>query len=333
MHIKKSLINLKNRLSKTKYVKLILKFYKVDTVVICFHRVLDDNNFINQKRPDNNLVVSKSIFEKQIQYITKNFKPITIGNIFNDNSLTEKKIVITFDDGYKDNIVNALPILKKYNCPAIIYVTTGFLDNNNTAWWLKVWDIILNCKEIYFQKKKINLNNIVEKKKAYLFFTKKFYNMNIRDINKSIDEINHLKTVFDSNKTDDFISLSDLKKLNLDELIDIGCHTHMHQNLKILTQSDLYNEISTSKNILEESLNKKIKHFSIPFGTKKTYSSKVIKTLDKFGFETIVTTNHDIFNKKKKLIPRIGIGNEDLDEKLHSKLIGFDSLINKLLKR
>ncbi len=154
MHIKKSLINLKNRLSKTKYVKLILKFYKVDTVVICFHRVLDDNNFINQKRPDNNLVVSKSIFEKQIQYITKNFKPITIGNIFNDNSLTEKKIVITFDDGYKDNIVNALPILKKYNCPAIIYVTTGFLDNNNTAWWLKVWDIILNCKEIYFEKKK-----------------------------------------------------------------------------------------------------------------------------------------------------------------------------------
>ena len=60
MHIKKSLINLKNRLSKTKYVKLILKFYKVDTVVICFHRVLDDNNFINQKRPDNNLVVSST---------------------------------------------------------------------------------------------------------------------------------------------------------------------------------------------------------------------------------------------------------------------------------
>ena len=233
----------------------------------------------------------------------------------------------------KDNIINALPLLRKYNCPAIIYVTTGFLDNHNTAWWLKVWDIILNCKEIYFDKKKINLNNIVEKRRAYFFFKNKFHNMNIREINKSIDKINHDKIIYDHNNKDDFISLNDLKKLNLDELIDLGCHTHMHQNLKILSETELFNEISISKNILEECLNKKIKHFSIPFGTKKTYSSEVIKTLNKFGFETIVTTNHDIFNKKKKLIPRIGIGNEDTDEKLHSKLIGFDSLINKLLNR
>ncbi len=91
MRIKKSLRNLKNKLSKTKYVNLILKLFKVDTVVICFHRVIDDDNFMNQKRPDNNLVVSKSIFEKQIKYIAENFKPISISNIFSDYSLSKKK--------------------------------------------------------------------------------------------------------------------------------------------------------------------------------------------------------------------------------------------------
>ncbi|MAV56498.1 MAG: hypothetical protein CMI79_03090 [Candidatus Pelagibacter sp.] len=82
----------------------------------------------------------------------------------------KKKIVITFDDGYKDNIINALPLLRKYNCPAIIYVTTGFLDNHNTAWWLKVWDIILNCKEIYFDKKKNKFKQYCREKKSLLFF-------------------------------------------------------------------------------------------------------------------------------------------------------------------
>ena len=53
----------------------------------------------------------------------------------------------------------------------------------------------------------------------------------------------------------------------------------MHQNLKILNKDELYEEIYKSKKILENNLNKKIEHFSIPFGTKNAFSSETDKIM------------------------------------------------------
>ena len=118
-----------------------------------------------------------------------------------------------------------------------------------------------------------------------------------------------------------------------EDLIEIGCHTHYHQNLNILNEEETTNEIKTSKDILEKILKKKINHFSIPFGTKETYSNKTINIIASQGFKTNVTTNYDLFKKNNILkIPRIGIGNNDIENRLNSKLIGLDSLINKLFR-
>ena len=79
---------------------------------------------------------------------------------------------------------------------------------------------------------------------------------------------------------------------------------------------------------------KSVNHFSIPFGTKHSFSDKTIRLLKNFDFKTIVSTEHGNFNKKKLFrIPRIGIGNNDLETSLYSKAIGFDSFINKILKK
>ena len=157
---------------------------------------------------------------------------------------------------------------------------------------------------------------------------------------KQSDQISLLKKVKENldkipfDKKDEFLSSNDLIKLDESNLIEIGCHTHNHQNLKILDDNELYREISESKLILEKILKKKINHFSIPFGTKKSFSKKTINLLKKFNFKTIVTTKHGNFNKKKLFeIPRIGIGNKDLEASLYSKALGFDSFINKIFNR
>ncbi|MAN77760.1 MAG: hypothetical protein CML24_11350 [Rhizobiales bacterium] len=51
-------------------------------------------------------------------------------------------IVLTFDDGYRDNLVHALPILRKHAAPFTLYIPTGLIDGVGLVWWQALEDII-----------------------------------------------------------------------------------------------------------------------------------------------------------------------------------------------
>lgn len=44
-------------------------------------------------------------------------------------------VCVTLDDGYLDNMTEALPVFRKYNCPFCIYMTSSFADSDATCWW------------------------------------------------------------------------------------------------------------------------------------------------------------------------------------------------------
>lgn len=332
MKNKKVIRKIVNFLSKKNLTRILLKKLNNGTVFLNYHRVISNNDFKKNDRPNDDLIVSESVFEDQIKFLTNNFNVISINDLNKDLKL-EKKIIITFDDGYLDNYQIALPILRKYNCPAIVYIATSFLNNKNFPWWLKIWKVIENNQFIIFDKKKFDISNKSSKIKIYNFFCRKFFLLKKSEqvifLNK-IKYNNELK----ENYNKDFLHTEDLLKLSKDNLIDIGCHSHYHQNLKILDETELINDITQSKLLLEKITGNRIIHFSIPFGTKDAFSEKTIEILKELNFKTIVTTNHGNFDKKElSKIPRIGIGNNDLGNTLFSKAIGFDGFVNKILKR
>jgi len=81
----------------------------------------------------NSLRVSPKAFEAQIAYLAKEgWHSFTMSEAFEKrHNLPLKSVVITFDDGYRDNLVNALPILEKYGFKATIYLVN---DRHNRDW-------------------------------------------------------------------------------------------------------------------------------------------------------------------------------------------------------
>jgi len=63
-------------------------------------------------------------------------------------------MVLTFDDGYRNNITHALPILRRYNAPATFFVPTGFLDNPRPFWWDRL-DYALQQCNVHGRKVKV----------------------------------------------------------------------------------------------------------------------------------------------------------------------------------
>jgi len=76
--------------------------------------------------------VSLKNFEKQIAYLSKSgYTSYTLSQMIEKReNLAQKNVVITFDDGYRDNLTNALPILKKYNFKATIFIVIDRFDND-----------------------------------------------------------------------------------------------------------------------------------------------------------------------------------------------------------
>lgn len=78
------------------------------------------------------LSVSPKRFESHLKYLDENFEVIRLEDlvegIVNDRDMSGK-VSITFDDGHKDNIVSAFPILEKYDMKATFYITVDYIED------------------------------------------------------------------------------------------------------------------------------------------------------------------------------------------------------------
>lgn len=84
------------------------------------------------------LCVTPECFEKHLQFLKKKYKILPLSELSKrlvDRTLKGDEVAITFDDGYRDNLINALPLLEKYDIPATIFITTGLLGKVASFEW------------------------------------------------------------------------------------------------------------------------------------------------------------------------------------------------------
>ena len=95
--------------------------------ILYYHRINDIQN-------DRHLLcVTPENFEQQLKILKRNYNILRFED---DWSQTDRdSIVITFDDGYMDNLTYALPILEREEVPAAVFVSTGNMKKNCELWW------------------------------------------------------------------------------------------------------------------------------------------------------------------------------------------------------
>lgn len=133
-------MSLKKQIRNFIYFFLNLIPKQTGASILMYHSV-DENNFLFNVYPKD--------FEKQMQYLNDNkYNVIKLADlaqkIINKQKIELKTVVLTFDDGYKNNYENALPVLKKYGFPATMFLATSYIGQNIPDYPLE----ILNWQEI-----------------------------------------------------------------------------------------------------------------------------------------------------------------------------------------
>ena len=101
--------------------------------VLLYHRV-------ENLETSYSIIVSERNFEDQLKYICSNYKVLRCDEDW--SGVDRKSVALTFDDGYVDFYTKTYPLLKKYNVPATVFISTGGIDNDNEFWWDELENII-----------------------------------------------------------------------------------------------------------------------------------------------------------------------------------------------
>ncbi len=322
------------------WVENLARGYKGLAMCLSYHRVHPISKKENFFHPNLSLIVTPEMFEEQMAFISKNYNCLNIYQAIDHLSkdmLPENTVIVTFDDGYKDNITYALPILKKFNVPAEIYITTGFPDKTCDLWWYELEHLLRELDYLSFEWNNKHyswdLKRLELKYEAYRDIRTLFVTSSL-DNQKVLLEILRSSNNDSSFTTEDYsMSWEDIIELGRDPLIAIGAHTISHPSLSQLTDEDVYKEMKGSKDRLEEMLKHPIETFSYPFGSSVEADRRVSLIAEKIGYKCALACMYGHIRREHKdhpySIPRIPITFYDTMPRFKVKLSGIYAMIRQ----
>ena len=230
-------------------------------------------------------------------------------------------VCITFDDGYRDLMQWAYPLLKKYQMPFALYIPTSFPDRLGELWWVALEAVIaqnnrigllINGKDQFF-----DCRTVKDKRELYDAIYQYLRSM------KSEDELRHVVRDLAARHRVDMAALcrdlcmdwQQIIELAADPLVTIGAHTVNHKMLKKMTdESAVRAEMEMSRTVLEAALGKRPQHLAYPVGDPTSAGPREFRIAAELGFKTAVTTRPGVLFKVHRdhltALPRISVNGE-----------------------
>jgi peptidoglycan/xylan/chitin deacetylase (PgdA/CDA1 family) len=285
--------------------------------VLMYHRVLADSNnlpfFIHP-----GMFVTPSTLEKQIVYLKEKFNIIFLDDLV-DKFLLKENIggycSITFDDGWVDNYTNAFPLLLKYHIPATIFITTGFMDTEKLFWPEEICyylDLFL-IKKPNHTGASTSFKKYTEEMSRYQYcnrevlFDKAVERLKEYSQDEREEILNRFRSIYSTGSFPrQMLSWDEAKEMLMSGLVRFGSHTDNHVILDQVGDASINNEITVSRDKIQNRLGIKVRTFAYPNGN---HNENIHKILAANGFDIAVTTRKGYLGPEISPIeiPRIGI--------------------------
>ncbi len=282
---------------------------KYRVLTLYYHRV-------NDIEMDYNLLcVTPCVFRQQMLYLKHNYPIVRFEDDW--SRLDSDAVAITFDDGYRDNLIYALPILEELEIPATIFVSTGTMDQGRELWWDELERVLLRGSDFptLFRLEdetfpcQWDTSTYGHRKNCYVglhYLMKNFAGLSKRE--KWLEQLwewRGMNRIVDKGNLT--VSADDCRKLANSDMISLGGHTISHPSLACLSKEEQEVEIRDSLEALEEAAGKKITLFSYPFGIPQgDFNEETEEICRKYGIKKAATTEDALWNPATDLyrIPR-----------------------------
>lgn len=269
---------------------------------------------------------TQSVFREQIGFIVDKFTPISIYdfiNISEDNCLVKSyvkpPVLLGFDDGFKNVINNALPVLQEFRVPALFFVIGEILINSDyIPWYVEIEHILRKTKKNTTQYNAIKFDltskqdRILLRRHVITSFKKCKTEKNRQgfmiDLSQLLDIERPKASILDEDLR--FVSKEDLFNIGDSSLLTVASHAMTHNLLANLSQQEQIYELEKSHLLLREHCTSYYPVISYPNGSFNKVTIDIAKRLYRCAFAVMGGSSYS----NLYAYPRFGLGHHSLKE-------------------
>ena len=260
-------------------------------IILMYHRV---DQVVNDRW---NLCVSPENFVEHLRFLRKSFVPVSLSELasqIQEGKIIDRAVVITFDDGYRDNLTMALPILNEFDFPVTFFISGDGAVYGKTFWW--------ETLDASAQLMNLDEKTILDLRNRLMFAS-------IDEREKILGSLHPPKNNLPARMT-----ITDLKKLSQDKLVEVAAHGWSHRALSALPIDEQRREVIENIKMINEITSKEVTSFAYPFGSYFKYETKNI--LREAGIRVACTLDTKPITIKSDLfaLPRLEVNNWDFGE-------------------
>lgn len=253
-------------------------------LILMYHRIIDTPKSDPFRL---GMCVDRTHFAEQLDFLTQVFTPVTVDEAVQrmrqGKPLPRNALSVTFDDGYQDFADLAVPVLKRYGCPATLYVSTGGIETRERFWWDRVIESFAGTRRSRLdldisddageRHQQIALGN---RRRALIRTLDLLWNQPAAQLESLVSRIE-----IDLGDSD---SVPKARRLGLDDIaafdreaVEIAAHCEHHVDMTRVRADALLRDITESRRRLEEATGRKITGFAYPGGRQDSATRQLVQ--------------------------------------------------------
>lgn len=275
-------------------------------------------------QPNRLLEITPEFLEQVLRYLrSQRFDIVSLDEVYRrlvEADFANRFVCITIDDGYRDTLQWAYPILKRHGAPFAVYIPTSFPDRLGELWWLALEAVVARNSRVSLSldgmERRFACETVAAKRDLFdqlyrhvrSLPTEEELRVFVRDLSARyhVDIAEFCNTLC--------MNWSELATLASDPLVTIGAHTVNHVMLAKVPEQMARSEMKMSRSVIEAALGQRPDHLSYPVGDRTSAGRREFQIAEELGFKTAVTTRPGVLFPEHRehltALPRVSLNGE-----------------------
>jgi peptidoglycan/xylan/chitin deacetylase (PgdA/CDA1 family) len=285
------------------------------SLILLYHRVAAPGH------DPYDLAVHPDRFSAHIEHLLRLNSAVPLDDVLERGS--DRRIAITFDDGYADNAIVAAPLLADAGLPATWFITTGTLGQRR-FWWDRLAEAMLGSHplpdsidvDVADRTFWLDLRSLSARRNALLFLHRRLLPLPSSALEAAVDRITGQLGSPEATNDNLTMTVEQLRELAGLPLQHVGAHTRTHAHLNGQDPDRQRDEILGSVADLESILQRPVQDFAYPFGGPDTVGTLAPQLVEEAGCRLGCTTTPGSVRRRSDpyRLPRLTVFDWAADE-------------------